>query len=115
MSTNQDATKLRKKRRGEQVLFELNSKLDAENVDPITELAKLSKDTNVDLKLRTDILRDLANYQYPKRRSIDVGNADDEGFVVRVRKYTDADLAQDKLTEEGKKLLGDGTDGKEET
>ena len=113
MATNQDANRLRKKRRGEQVLFELNTKLEDQGVDPITELAKMSKDANIDVKIRTDILRDLANYQYPKRRSIDVGNADDEGFVVRVRKYTDADLAQEKLTAEGKKELIN--DGKEET
>jgi hypothetical protein len=97
-----------KKRRGQAALYDLQFKLDAEDLDPIIEMAKLAKNVNTPLAERIKILRDLAQYLHPKRRAVEIGNADDEGLVIRIKKFSENDSAESKLTDEGRKaLLGD--------
>lgn len=40
-----------------------------------------------DAKLRFERLRVLAEYLYPKRKALEVSNADDKGFVVVIKDY----------------------------
>ncbi len=41
-------------------------------VDPIEALLKISSDENIDLNLRVSILKEIAQYVYPKRKSIEI-------------------------------------------
>jgi hypothetical protein len=99
-----DAKNAIKQKRGEALLAELNGKLDDQSLDPVTELAKLATDVNTPLVERIKILRDLAQYQFPKRKSIEIGNADTEGFVVRVKRFS----AEDATTEVADKKFNEG-------
>lgn len=42
------------------------------NIDPFEALLKLSTDSSIDVNLRISILKELAQYVYPKRKSIEI-------------------------------------------
>lgn len=80
-------------------LSEVLDKLDAQGCDPIDELATIAMDKNVDIDTRVKVLRDLAQYVHPKRRSIEVSNKDGEALIVRIKRFGDDDLAKSKMVE----------------
>ena len=42
------------------------------NIDPFEALLKLSNDPSLDINLRVGILKEIAQYVYPKRKSIEI-------------------------------------------
>ena len=42
------------------------------NLDPIEALLKLAADENIELNLRVSILKELAQYIYPKRKTVEL-------------------------------------------
>lgn len=45
---------------------------DSYNLDPFEALLKLSSDLSLDINLRVGILKEIAQYIYPKRKSIEI-------------------------------------------
>lgn len=80
-------------------LFEVLNKLEEQGCDPISEMAKMSVDPNIDIDVRVKLLRDLAQYVHPKRRSVEISNKDGEALVVKIKKFTEEDLAASKFKE----------------
>ncbi len=52
-----------------------------EGFNPIIELIKLSKKKDIEDSLRASILKDVASYIYPKRKSIDATTYENESKI----------------------------------
>lgn len=71
----------------QQAIAELFNKLEEANCDPIAELAAYAMSTTTPIEMRVSILKDLAQYTAPKRRSVDVVQQSNEGVKVTIVKY----------------------------
>jgi hypothetical protein len=98
-----------------QATLEVRKILQEKGIDPISYLADHLIETatpnpNINDKDRIKIAMELAKYYAPQLKSVDVGNSDEEGFIVKVRKFSDkADSKlKDMMTEEGKAQRPDG-------
>jgi predicted transcriptional regulator len=53
--------------------------------DPLTELAKIAFDPNLNVKDRKDALKELVQYGHSKRRSVEITGADGAPLEVRLQ------------------------------
>jgi hypothetical protein len=85
--------------RSQGALFEVLNKLEEAGCDPIAAMAEMAVDKNVAIDIRVKLLRDLAQYVHPKRRSVEISNKDGEALVIKIKKFTEEDLAHSKFKE----------------
>lgn len=71
--------------------------LDEAGVDPIKELALLTKDTTTPLNEKIGILKELAQYTAPKRKSVDINLESEEGITVKIVKVNSVKAAADSM------------------
>jgi len=64
----------------------LFDKCEAAGLDPFTELVKLCTLGEKE-ELRFQALKEVCQYLYPKRKSLELSNEDSKGFVVVVKDY----------------------------
>lgn len=62
----------------------IEEKLAALNCDPIEGMAKIAMDTTADIKLRAQMFSELAQYVFPKRKSVEHSGEQTINYVARV-------------------------------
>lgn len=89
-----------------QATLEVRSILNERNVNPIEYLAKHleTPDPNISEKDRVKVAMELSKYYAPQLKSVDVGNSDEDGFIIKVRKFSDKATSKltEMMTDEGK-------------
>lgn len=72
----------------QEAVAEVFNKLDEQNCDPISELAKIAMGPLTPLSDKISILKELAQYIAPKRKSVDVTTPSDNNFVVTIKNFS---------------------------
>ncbi len=67
--------------------LDLFAQCDAMNINPFDELLKIAADDMIKTDLRLQALKEVASYLYPKRKSVEISNEEDKGFVVVIKDY----------------------------
>lgn len=57
--------------------------------DPLTELAKIAFNPQLDVKIRKDALKELTQYGHSKRRSVEITGADGAPLEMRLKMISD--------------------------
>ena len=71
--------------------------LEEQELDPIKELAIIAKNELTPLDMKVGVLKELASYVAPKRKSVDVNLSSDEGITVRILKINNPEAAAEQM------------------
>lgn len=92
-----------------QATLEVRAALANRNINPIDYLAAHleTADPNISEKDRIKIAMELAKYTAPQLKSVDIGSSDEEGLVIRVKRFSEKAVEKlpEMFTEEGNDLL----------
>jgi hypothetical protein len=82
---------------------------DEQELDPIEELCKIAKDAGTPLDDKISVLKELAQYKAPKRKSVDVNLESSEGITVKIIKINNPEQAAEKMFNKSEGADGDNT------
>jgi hypothetical protein len=63
----------------------VTERLEALGCDPVQGMARIAMDETVDLSIRAQMYKELAQYVAPKRKALDIGGGVGESFIDAIR------------------------------